>query len=317
MIGYLIRRLLQSVVVVLLVALVVFILLRMLPGNPATVVLGPRASLSAIKQFNHTYGFDKPPVLQYFYWLGQLLHGNLGSSYKQNQTVTALLGEHLPKTLALTIPATLIALAIAIPLGMLQAVRRNKAVDHVVTGLSYLFYATPSFFLGLVLILLFAVKLQAFPAEGPQGSGLGAVFSDVGGMVLPVATLTLITLALFSRYMRSSVMDNITEDYVRTARAKGASERRILFGHVLRNALIPIATLLGLSLPVIFSGALITESVFNYPGMGFLFWQSAQQTDYPVLMAVVLVIGVATVIGSLLADIAYAVLDPRVRYVRS
>jgi peptide/nickel transport system permease protein len=317
MVGYLIRRLLQSVVVVLLVALVVFILLRMLPGNPATAVLGPRASLATIKQFNHAYGFDKPPVLQYFAWLGQLLQGNLGVSFKQNQTVTALLGEHLPKTLALTIPATLIALVIAIPLGMVQAVRRNKVVDHVVTGLAYLFYATPPFFLGLMLILVFAVKFQALPAEGPQGNGLGAVFSDIPGMVLPVAALALLTLALFSRYMRSSVMDNITEDYVRTARAKGASERRILFGHVLRNALIPIATLLGLSLPVIFAGALITESVFNYPGMGFLFWQSAQQTDYPVLLAVVLVVGVATVVGSLLADIAYAVLDPRVRYVRS
>ncbi len=317
MIGYLIRRLLQSVVVVLLVALVVFILLRMLPGNPAAIVLGPRASLSAIKHFNHTYGFDKPPVLQYFYWLGQLLHGNLGMSYKQNQTVVALLGEHLPKTLALTIPAVLIALAIAIPLGTIQAVRRNKAVDHTATGLAYLFYATPSFFLGLILIMVFAVKFQAFPAEGPQGQGLGAVLSDIPGMVLPVLTLTLITLALFSRYMRSAVLDNLTEDYVRTARAKGAGERRILFGHILRNALIPIATLIGLSLPVIFAGALITESVFNYPGMGFLFWQSAQQTDYPVLLGVVLVVGIATVVGSLLADIAYAVLDPRVRYVRS
>jgi peptide/nickel transport system permease protein len=317
MIGYLIRRLLQSVVVVLLVALIVFVLLRLLPGNPATIVLGPRASLAAIKQFNHTYGFDKPPVLQYFFWLGQLLHGHLGSSYKQNQTVVALLGEHLPKTLALTIPSTVIALAIAIPLGMVQAVRRNKAVDHVVTGFAYLFYATPPFFLGLVLILLFAVKLQAFPPQGPQGAGLGAVLSDIPGMVLPVVALALLTLALFSRYMRSSVMDNITEDYVRTARAKGASERRILFGHVLRNALIPIATLLGLSLPVIFAGALITESVFNYPGMGYLFWQSAQSSDYPVLLGVVLVVGVATVLGSLLADVAYAVLDPRVRYVRS
>ena len=317
MIGYLIRRLLQSVVVVLLVALVVFILLRLLPGNPATIILGPRASLAAIKQFNHTYGFDKPPVLQYFAWLGQLLHGNLGASYKQNQTVVALLGEHIPKTLALTIPSTLIALLIAIPLGMVQAVRRNKAVDHVVTGFAYLFYATPPFFLGLLLILFFAVKLQALPAEGPQGNGLGAVLSDIPGMVLPVVSLALLTLALFSRYMRSSVMDNLTEDYVRTARAKGASERRILFGHIMRNALIPIATLLGLSLPVIFAGALITESVFNYPGMGFLFWQSAQQTDYPVLLGVVLVVGVATVVGSLLADVAYAVLDPRVRYVRS
>jgi peptide/nickel transport system permease protein len=164
-----------------------------------------------------------------------------------------------------------------------------------------------------VLILVFSVKLGWFGPEAPQG-GIVSDFTDWRDLTLPVVTLAVVTIALFSRYMRSSVLDNITEDYVRTARAKGASRQRVLWRHVMRNSLIPIATLLGLSIPGIFSGALITESVFNYPGMGYLFFQSAQKQDYPVLLGFIIVVAIATVVGSLLADIAYAVLDPRVRY---
>lgn len=313
--SYLLRRLLQSAFVVLLVCLIVFVLLRMLPGGAAQAVLGNRASPAAIAQFNRVYGFDKPPVEQFFVWLGHLLQGNLGFSWKQNQPVTSLVGGHLVKTLALTATSLVIALLIAVPLGMVQAVRRNTVTDYVLTGLAFIFYAAPPFFIGLVLIVVFAVDLQVLPAEAPQGGSLGAVVGQPAAMVLPVATLALLTLALFSRYMRSSVMDNLTEDYIRTARAKGASERRVLLRHLLRNALIPIATLTGLNLPIIFSGALITEQVFNYPGMGLLFWQSAQNQDYPVLLGIVLIVAIATVAGSLLADIAYAMLDPRVRYV--
>src|SRR5215469_9155327 len=180
--------------------------------------------------------------------------------------------------------------------------------------MSFLFYAAPTFFVGTVAVLVFSVKLHIFGPEGPQG-GLVNDITDWRDLTLPVITLALVTIALFSRYTRSAVMDNLTEDYVRTALAKGASGRRVLWRHVLRNSLIPIATLLGLSLPAIFSGALIIESVFNYPGMGYLFWQSAQSQDYPVLLGFVVVVAVATAAGSLLADIAYAVLDPRVRYV--
>jgi peptide/nickel transport system permease protein len=197
---------------------------------------------------------------------------------------------------------------------MLQAVRRNKFADHFFNGFSTVFYAMPSFLLGLLLILIFAIKYPIFPAEAPQGTTVGSIFANFNAMILPIATLTLITIALFSRYARSAVLDNLTEDYVRTAKAKGASQRRILFRHVLRNSLIPVATLLGLSLPAIFSGALIVEEVFNYPGMGLLFFEQAQKQDYPVLLGVIVVVAVATVVGSLLADIAYAVLDPRVRY---
>ena len=318
MIGFLIRRLLQAVIVLLLVTMITFILLRAIPGNVAIAILGPTAyrNPQTIAQFDATYGFNKPWFGQYFLWLGHLVRGNLGYSWKLNQSVASLLGSHLPKTIILVGISTIIALLVAIPIGVWQAVRRNKAVDYTFTGISFLFYAAPSFFVGTVLIMIFADQLHIFGAEGPQG-GLVSDFTDWKDLTLPVATLALITFALFSRYMRSSTLDNITEDYVRTARAKGASERRVLIRHVLRNSLIPIATLIGLNLPLIVSGALITESVFNYPGMGYLFYQAAQQQDYPTLLGVLVVVAIATVAGSLLADIAYAVLDPRVRYVSS
>ena len=315
MIGFLIRRILQAAIVVLLVTVIVFILLRSIPGNVAVAILGPSAyrNPATLAQFNAEYGFDKPWFQQYLLWLGHLLQGNLGFSWTLDQSVASLLGQRLPKTIILVGFATILALIVAVPVGLWQATRRNTAVDYTFTGLSFLFYAAPTFFVGTVLIYVFSVKLHWLGAEGPQG-GIVSDFTDWRDLTLPVVTLALVTIALFSRYMRSAVLDNITEDYVRTARAKGASGRRVLWRHVLRNSLIPIATLLGLSVPGIFAGALITESVFNYPGMGYLFFQSAQKQDYPTMLGFIVVVAIATVIGSLLADIAYAVLDPRVRY---
>ena len=314
---FLLRRVLQSLIVIFLVTVITFGLLRLIPGNPAIAVLGPNSfrNPAAIRQFDQQYGFDRPWYSQYWLWLDHILHLNLGYSWKLNQSVFSLLGTHLPKTIFLVGISTILALLLAIPIGLLQAVRRNKFADHFFNGFSTVFYAMPAFLLGILLILFFAVKIPIFPPEGPQGEGLGVLFTDFNALILPIISLTLITIALFSRYMRSAVLDNLTEDYVRTAKAKGASERRVLIRHVLRNSLIPIATLLGLSLPGIIAGALITESVFNYPGMGYLFYQSALNQDYPILLGITLVVAVATVVGSLLADIAYAVLDPRVRYV--
>jgi peptide/nickel transport system permease protein len=314
---FLLRRVFQSIIVILLVTVITFALLRAIPGNPAIAILGPNSfrNPAAIAQFDKQYGFDLPWYSQYWLWLRHLLAGNLGFSWKLNQSVASLLGTHLPKTIFLVGISTILALLLAIPVGVIQAVRRNKFVDHFFNGFSTVFYAMPAFLLGILLILFFAIKIPIFPPEGPQGEGLGVVFTNFNALVLPIISLTLITLALFSRYMRSSVLDNLTEDYVRTAKAKGASERRVLIRHVLRNSLIPIATLLGLSLPGIIAGALITESVFNYPGMGYLFYQAALNSDYPILLGITIVVAVATVVGSLLADIAYAVLDPRVRYV--
>jgi peptide/nickel transport system permease protein len=312
--GFLVRRLGQSAIVVLGVTVITFVLTKLLPGGVARAILGPRASAVAMAQFNHDNGLDLPAWQQYFFYLGQLLHGNLGFSYHLNQSVVQLLQDHLPKTLILLTISTLIALAIAIPLGMMQAVRRNKLEDYFFTSLSFALYSMPPFWLALILIIVFAVNLNLLPPEGPQGAV--STYLDPGkiaALVLPVMSLALVTIALFSRYMRSSMLDNLVQDYVRTARAKGVSTTGVLYGHVLRNALIPIVTLLGLSLPGIFSGALITEAIFNYPGMGLLFWNSSQTRDYPVLLGVTLIVAAATVVGNLLADVFYAVVDPRVR----
>jgi peptide/nickel transport system permease protein len=317
-IGFLVRRIAQAVVVVLLVTVITFILLRAIPGNVAVAILGPSGfrNPALLAAFNREYGFDQPWFDQYLMWLGHLLHGNLGFSWTLDQSVSSELGQHLPKTIVLVGLSIILALVVAVPVGLWQAAQRNRLVDYAFTGFSFLFYAAPSFFVGTVLILVFSVKLHIFGPEGPQG-GLVSDLTDWRDMTLPVVTLALITMALFSRYMRSAVLDNISQDYVRTARAKGASQRRVLWRHVLRNSLIPIATLLGLALPAILGGALITESVFNYPGMGYMFFKAAQQQDYPTLLGFIIVVAIAVVVGSLLADIAYAILDPRVRYIRS
>ncbi len=312
MTGYLIRRVLQALVVVVGVTIIVFILLHLLPGGPARAVLGQRATRVAIAAFNKEYGLDKPLPVQYVTWVGQLLRGNLGFSYKLNQSVDSLLSENLPRTAVLVGISTLLAIVIGVALGIWQAVRRNRVDDYVLTGASFLFYAMPTFFLGLILIIVFSATLQWLPPTGPDGTV--PLWDQATNLILPVLTLTLVYVAFFSRYMRSAMLENLVQDYVRTARSKGVGSRRLLFRHVLRNALIPILTLLGLSLPGIISGALVTEALFNYPGMGLLFWNAAQQQDYPILLGVTLITGVATVLGSLCADVLYAVADPRIRY---
>ncbi|HUY55440.1 MAG TPA: ABC transporter permease [Candidatus Nanopelagicaceae bacterium] len=313
MFGYMVRRIGQAIIVLIGVTIITFILLHLLPGNPVRAILGTRASAIDIKQLTDQLGLNKPLYVQYFVWVSNLLHGNLGFSYKLDQPVASLLAQRIPKTLFLVGSSLILAVLLAVPLGMLQAVRRNKPDDYVLTGLSFIFYSMPSFWLGILLIVVFSATLGWFPSEAPQDQF--SVFSQLNGMVLPVATLTLVTLAFFSRYTRSSMLEQTIQDYVRTARAKGVSRRAVLFRHVLRNALIPVITLLGLSLGGILSGAVVVEDVFNYPGMGLLFYQAAVSDDFPVLLGVTVVVALATVLGNLIADILYAVTDPRIRYV--
>jgi peptide/nickel transport system permease protein len=310
---FLLRRVGQSIVVVILVSMIVFGLLQLLPGGPARASLGVHATPTAIAAFNRDNGLTGSVVSQYWNWLSGVLGGNLGFSYTLNQSVTSLLSQRIAKTAFLAGISVLIALLVAIPLGLYQAVRRNRADDYALTTVTFVLYSTPAFWLALILIDVFAITNHVFPAEAPQGN-FSSVLSNPSALVLPVATIALVSIAAFSRYVRSSVLDELAQDYVRMVRSQGASRRRVLFRHVLRNSLSPVVTLLGLSLPFILSGTLITEQVFNYPGVGLLFFNAATQQDYPVLLGVVLVVGVATVAGSLLADIAYAVLDPRVRY---
>ena len=310
---YLVRRLLQAVAVILIVTVVVFSLLHALPGGPARGILGPQATTEQIALFNHQQHLDQPLPVQYFYYLNQLLHGDLGTSYTLNAPVSTLIEQRLPKTLVLTVLSAVIGLVIAIPLGMWQAVRRNKPVDYVVTALSFVAYATPVYFLGIVLVLVFSQLLPWFPPEAPQGNSFAQVLADPAGLVLPVVAGAASMVAVFSRYMRAATLENLSEDYVRTARAGGSKQAALLRRHVFRNSLTSVIAMLGYYVPVLFGGALVVEQIFNYPGMGLLFWTAAQSSDYPVLLGCVLVISVATVVGTLLADIVQRLVDPRAK----
>jgi peptide/nickel transport system permease protein len=314
---YLVWRVAQAVVVIFVVTIVVFFLLHQLPGGPARGILGLQATEDQIVAFEQQQGLDQPLPVQYLHYLGRLLSGDLGESFQLNQTVGDLIAARLPKTLVLTGLSTLVALLIAIPLGVWQAVRRNRPTDYALSAITLLLYSTPVFLVGFILLIVFAISTGWLPVQAPQSDTLGGILSDANALVLPVLTGTAAVLAVFSRYLRSSVVDNLDEDYVRTARAKGASERRILARHVLRNSLTSVIAMLGYYLPVLFGGALVTEKLFNYPGMGLLFWNAAQTSDFPVLLGVVLIISVATVTGSLLADVAQALIDPRTRRVKT
>ncbi len=310
---FLLRRIGQALIVIFVVTVVVFALLQMLPGGPARGVLGVQATAEQIAQFNREQGYDRPVWEQYFLFLGRLLSGDLGQSFLLNMSVTDAITQRLPKTLLLTGLSLVIALIIAIPVGIFQAVRRNKGADYTLSTLAIVAYSTPSFFLGMLLIMIFSQNLGVLPANAPQGETIAAVLAEPQRLILPVLTGAIPLVANFSRYMRSSALDNLSEDYIRTARSKGTPFRLVLSRHLLRNSLTPVVAMLGYQLPVMFGGALVIEQLFNYPGMGLLFWSAAQSSDFPVLLGCVLVISIATVIGSLLADIIQSVLDPRTR----
>lgn len=312
MIGFIMRRAGHTVVVTLIVSIVVFGLLHALPGGLVRAQLGPKASTFAVEHLTRQEGLLRPLPVQYLLWAWNALHGNFGFSYKLNQSVGSLLAEYVPRTLLLVGSSLLLALAIAVPLGMWQAERRNKIGDHVLTVLMMAFYSMPSFVLGIGLIFLLSIWLPALPATAANyGAGLTV---DIKDLALPVLALCLGNVSYFSRYMRSATIDSLLEDYVRTAYAKGANSRRVLLRHVLRNSILSTITLVGLSIPWVLSGSLIVEALFDFPGVGLLFYNATQERDFPVLLGVVLVVTIATIIGNLCADLAYAVIDPRIRY---
>lgn len=309
---YVTRRLAVSVVVLLGISIVVFLLLHLISDSPGRVVLGQRASLEAIAAFNHEHGFDRPVILQYLSYLGEVLQGDLGRSYKLNEDVSVLLQQNIGRSLMLSLTALVAALVIAVPLGIMQAVKRNRAADRLATAAAYVLYATPSFLLGLMLIAIFSQMIPIFPAEASQSGSPWAVFTDPRAMALPIITLTITNVAVFSQYQRSAALDQLSQDYVTVARAKGLSEGVVLSRHLLRNACVPLITLVGVLIPTLLAGNLIVESVFNYPGLGLLFLNSLQREDYPVLLAFTLMGGVLTVAGNFIADIVVAVTDRRI-----
>ncbi len=313
MTAYIARRFAQSVVILLGVTLLTFMLLQLIPGGPARGILGPRATEGQIAAFEQANDLNKSVLQQYLLYLDHLAHGNFGYSYQLNQTVGSVLAQDLPKSLALVGPPTILSLAIGVPLGLWQSQRRDKLDDHVITGVGYVLYAMPDFWLAFILIDIFALRLFWLPPIAPSSTSWTAAFTDAKAMILPWATLTLVSIAVFSRYMRSSALDALAQDYIRTARAKGAQRGRILRKHVIRNASIPIITLAGLSIPGLLSGAIIEEVVFNYPGIGLAAYNAALVKDYPILLGTTIIFGALTIAGNLVADIAYAHADPRVR----
>ncbi len=313
MIGYIIRRLGVAVIVVIGITIITFGLLHVISSSPGRAVLGLHATPPQVAGFDRAHGYDRPIVVQYFSYLGQTAQWKLGYSYKLNQSVNALIGENAGRSAYLSGVAVVLAIIIAIPLGVLQAVRRNKPDDYAATGVAFTLYSMPSFFLGLILIDLLALHFKVFPFQASQAtSTLGAV-KDVRAMVLPIVTLAAVSVASYSRYMRSSALDNLAQDYIRLAKAKGLSQRAVLTRHLLRNSILPMITLIGLSIPALVAGNVIIEQLFNYPGLGLLFYNALDNEDYPVLLGYTLIGGILTVVGNLIADVSLTVSDPRIR----
>ena len=314
MAGYLLRRVAQAVIVVLGVTAVTFILEHLIPGSLARAILGTRASAAEVAAFNRANGLDHPLIEQYLVFLGRLARGDLGYSYRLNQSVDSLVLHQLPNDTVLVGTALALALAIAIPLGIAAAVNRNRAVDHAATSAAFALYSMPSYWLALLLIAGLSIAVHALPPEAPQAASVAGLLADPRALALPVLTLTLVNVALFSRYMRSSAIATLAEDYIRVARAKGLPTRLVLTRHVLRNSLISVTTLVGLSFPAVLTSGLVVEYVFNVPGVGLTYYTAAVNADYPVELGITVLVGIVTVLGNLLADVAYAILDPRVRY---
>ena len=311
--SYLARRLLESVVLLLIVSVTTFALIRSAPGGPS-LLANPELSRQDIEQMREQLGLNDPLPLQYGRWLGNLFRGNLGASYSTVEPVGGLIRDRLPNTLALTGLALALSIVVAIPLGVLSATRRNSRFDRFVAGVSFFGISIPVFWLGIILIILFSSQLRWLPAGGM--STLGQEFPLVDRLkhlALPTIVLATANLAELTRYTRSGMITVLGEDYVRTAHAKGLARRSVVFGHALRAALIPVVTVIGVLLPRAVSGAAITETVFSWPGMGRLAVEAATTRDYPVVMGTTLTVAVVVIASSLLTDVVYGFVDPRVR----
>ena len=313
MTAYLVRRGVASVIVILGIALLTFVMLHLVSPSPGRVILGDRASPAAVNAFNRAHGYDRPLLSQFFTYVNQLLHGNLGYSYKLNQTVNSLLSENAARSAWLSGVSLFFSILIAFPLGIFQAVKRNTVADQLLTAGAFTTYSMPQNFLGLIVIGVFAVNLGWFPAEAPQSESMWTYMTDVHAMFLPVLVLTATSVAGYSRYMRSSALDALAQDYIRLARAKGLPEHRVLRRHLVRNSSLAMITLIGLSIPALLGGNLIVENLFNSHGLGLLFINELNTEDYPTVIALVLIGGVLTVVGNFVADIALSVADPRIR----
>lgn len=311
---FLVRRILQSVIVLFLISIVTFGLIHAAPGGPTQIFLSPGLSPEAAEVQKHNLGLDKPVYVQYVKWLGGLLQGDLGNTFKNNLPVNEILWPTVQNTIVLMAAAWLLSLIIAIPWGIYNSTVQYGFSDNISSFIVYIGFAMPNFWFGILLQQYFSIKLDWFPLSDMYTMGKEGNIGDLfWHLILPVTVLTLGFLASYVKYSRASMLEVLDQDYIRTARAKGMKEKRVIFRHALRNAMIPIITILGLDLPILVAGAAITENVFNWPGMGRLFVEMALAREYSVLMAITIITSVIVVLGNLLADILYAIVDPRVQ----
>ena len=320
---YIIRRILQAIPLLLLISFTVFMLMQLIPGGPlAAYEDNPDMTPADLERLKHELGLDVPKHIQYLNWLKAILQGDLGTSMITRRPALIEIGEKLPNTIYLSMVSFFIALLIAIPIGMISAIRQYSWFDHLMTTFAFVGHSLPVFWMGLIFVIVFNATLKNPATGGPllPGGGMftiGAPFSwedRITHLIMPVSVLTIYSLATHIRYMRAGMLDVLHQDYIRTAYAKGLRESAVMLGHAFKNAILPLVTIIGLEIPVLLSGTLITETIFSWPGMGRLFFNSIERGDYAVMMGVMMLSATLVVVFGLLTDIVYAFSDPRIRF---
>jgi peptide/nickel transport system permease protein len=313
MLSYILRRLAATIPVMFIVAIFVFLMLRLTPGDPAAIIAGDNANAEQVALIRSRLGLDQPILSQFLIWLGNILRGDFGESFFFKKTVAELILGRLEPTLALSLCTITIAVVVAVPLGVLAAYKQGTWIDRIVMGFSVLGFSVPVFVIGYLLIYIFAIKLNWLPVQGyqPISAGFGGFLQR---LILPSVTLSVIYIALIARMTRASVLEVLGEDYIRTARAKGQVEVKVLFGHALKNAAVPIITVIGLGIALLIGGVVVTESVFTIPGLGRLTVDAVLARDYPTIQAVILLFSFVYVLINLAVDLVYTLFDPRIRY---
>ncbi|TCK04091.1 ABC transporter permease [Marinobacterium mangrovicola] len=313
MLGYFIRRLLAAIPVMLVVALSVFLLLRLSPGDPATIIAGEMADAEQVNNIRTALGLNEPLHTQFFIWIGNLLQGDFGTSLISQTSVMSMISQRLEPTISLALAAITLTVIVAVPLGVIAAWKQGKWIDNLVMSTSVVGFSVPVFVIGYILIQVFAIELKWLPVQGYRSidEGIGEFISR---LILPAMTLSSVYIALIARMTRASMLEVLGEDYIRTARAKGLGQRIVLFRHALRNAAVPILTVVGAGFALMVSGVVVTETVFNIPGLGRLIVDAVLSRDYPVIQALILLTAGLYVVINLLIDLSYAITDPRIRY---
>ncbi|HSG81628.1 MAG TPA: ABC transporter permease [Gemmatimonadota bacterium] len=329
MTAYIVRRLLQSIPLLIGILTLVFVLMQLAPGDPTAMYVHPNVPPEVLEQMRQNWGLDQPIHVQYWRWMKSFASGDFGYSLTQHRPITTIFRDRIPNTLVLSGASLILIFSIGIALGIIQAVRQYSLLDNTLTFAALFIYSMPSFWLALMLIMLFSLKVHSiawwpdwltFPSTGVTSVGFesfgfwGRLGDRLHHLVLPSIALGVSSAAAVARYMRSSMLEVIRQDYIRTARAKGLPERTVILKHALKNAMLPIITLLGLYLPFLLSGAVLVEYVFAWPGMGKTIVDAISQRDYPLVMATSFLFAVMVVIGNLIADVLYALIDPRIRY---